>query len=727
MARNQCIVAKVPRTLTGALAGIVHVPAPVSGNIVRAYVKVPVAPSGGTAIFDVNVAGTSIWAGDPTQRLIITDGNTTDENTAGLPVAVTKYDQITIDFDGFTGTADSIGTYVLLIVEIEETGATSTDATLLARASHTGTQLSTTISDFAEAVDDRIEALVIPGVALTRTYNDGSNTYTLDVDITELAQDVAPDGAADYVMTWDASASAHKKVLLDDLPGGGGSYTDEEAQDAVGGIFADTATIELVYTDGTPEITANVRAASITEAMQVLADNTTNDVSTTKHGYAPKGDGDTTKFLNANGAYSVPSGSSGGVSLSGARGAQVNKTGTQSISDNSNTLVTWDQELSDSDGYHESVTFPGRLTVPAGMPTQWYLIIGTVRWAYNAVGCRSCHIHKNGSSSANRLASVVFAANTSVNSIANKHQAVAIAQLAVGDYVELYAYQDSGGSLNIEITNNESYFAIIPIAPNVSGQTDVGVKVTKSADQSIGDSSTTLVTFNQEDRDDGGFHDNAIDNERLTVPIGRAGWYVITAEALFASNSVGDRTVEIRKNGSTNVAATRADACNAISTSVVATALVYCAVGDYFEVRVFQSSTGALDLRGSATAEGSWFAMVPASTIGSSAGGVSSVTAKTASYNILTGDSGSVFTNEGASAIVPFTLPAAASGLEYTLFVQDADGIQVIAGAGDTIRIGSLVTAAAGNVQSNTIGSSVTLKAINATEWVAIAALGTWA
>jgi hypothetical protein len=86
-----------------------------------------------------------------------------------------------------------------------------------------------------------------------------------------------------------------------------------------------------------------------------------------------------------------------------------------------------------------------------------------------------------------------------------------------------------------------------------------------------------------------------------------------------------------------------------------------------------------------------------------------------------------VFTNEGASAIVPFTLPAAASGLEYTLFVQDADGIQVIAGAGDTIRIGSLVTAAAGNVQSNTIGSSVTLKAINATEWVAIAALGTWA
>ena len=39
-----------------------------------------------------------------------------------------------------------------------------------------------------------------------------------------------------------------------------------------------------------------------------LVDSTTNNVSTTKHGFAPKGDGDTSKFLNANGNYSVPSG-----------------------------------------------------------------------------------------------------------------------------------------------------------------------------------------------------------------------------------------------------------------------------------------------------------------------------------------------------------------------------------------------------------------------------------
>lgn len=59
----------------------------------------------------------------------------------------------------------------------------------------------------------------------------------------------------------------------------------------------------------------------VTEAMQVLADNTTNNVSTSAHGYAPKGDGDTAKFLNANGAYGTPAGSASGnrnVTIMGA-------------------------------------------------------------------------------------------------------------------------------------------------------------------------------------------------------------------------------------------------------------------------------------------------------------------------------------------------------------------------------------------------------------------------
>lgn len=84
-----------------------------------------------------------------------------------------------------------------------------------------------------------------------------------------------------------------------------GGYTDEQAQDAVGAMIVDTATIDLTYTDATPELKADIKAASVTEAMQVLADNTTNDVSTSKHGYVPKAPNDTTKFLRGDATWAV--------------------------------------------------------------------------------------------------------------------------------------------------------------------------------------------------------------------------------------------------------------------------------------------------------------------------------------------------------------------------------------------------------------------------------------
>lgn len=62
------------------------------------------------------------------------------------------------------------------------TGATAndTDANLKARANHTGTQTASTISDFSEAVDDRVSSLLVAGTNVTLTYNDGANTLTID-------------------------------------------------------------------------------------------------------------------------------------------------------------------------------------------------------------------------------------------------------------------------------------------------------------------------------------------------------------------------------------------------------------------------------------------------------------------------------------------------------------------------------------------------------------------
>lgn len=106
---------------------------------------------------------------------------------------------------------------------------------------------------------------------------------------------------------------------------------------------------------------------------------------------------------------------------------------------------------------------------------------------------------------------------------------------------------------------------------------------------------------------------------------------------------------------------------------------------------------------------------------------IESVAAKSATpYSVLASESGRTFTNEGAAAQIVFNLPPAAVGLAYTFIVQDADGIQVVANTGDTVRIAASVSAAAGSATSTTIGSTVTFVAINATEWISVATNGVW-
>lgn len=104
------------------------------------------------------------------------------------------------------------------------------------------------------------------------------------------------------------------------------------------------------------------------------------------------------------------------------------------------------------------------------------------------------------------------------------------------------------------------------------------------------------------------------------------------------------------------------------------------------------------------------------------------VTEGSGSPNVLTTDEADkVVTNEGASAKAYNTLPAARAGLRSPIFVvQDADGLRVTAGAGDTLRIETSVSPAAGYVEATAIGSAVQFVAVNDTEWIAMLKLGTW-
>lgn len=67
-----------------------------------------------------------------------------------------------------------------------------------------------------------------------------------------------------------------------------------------------------------------VEDGTITEAMLSIADNTTKDVSTTAHGFAPKAPNDATKYLDGTGAYSVPAGGTAATQAEQETGSATN-------------------------------------------------------------------------------------------------------------------------------------------------------------------------------------------------------------------------------------------------------------------------------------------------------------------------------------------------------------------------------------------------------------------
>lgn len=153
---------------------------------------------------------------------------------------------------------------------------------------------------------------------------------------------------------------------------------------------------------------------------------------------------------------------------------------------------------------------------------------------------------------------------------------------------------------------------LVPKSPSVLGSTQtqrrMAVRVYKTADQAITTGGGgTLVTWNVEDFDTSGLHDNAVNNTRLTIPGAggskASGLWLFNAQVRWASNIVGDRSLRILKNGtiisqvdtpaSFTVAGARSQATIVTQLDPV--------VSDYFEVQVLQTSGGDLNIQSGIT------------------------------------------------------------------------------------------------------------------------------
>lgn len=121
--------------------------------------------------------GVYITKGDPGEPGPSGDGETLVTQVNG------KIGNVVLTADDIADTASKVlmtGTERSRLSQMQD-GATqnSTDAFLRDRGNHTGAQTSATISDFTEAVQDAVAALLSAGTGVTLTYNDAGNSLTI--------------------------------------------------------------------------------------------------------------------------------------------------------------------------------------------------------------------------------------------------------------------------------------------------------------------------------------------------------------------------------------------------------------------------------------------------------------------------------------------------------------------------------------------------------------------
>lgn len=129
-------------------------------------------------------------------------------------------------------------------------------------------------------------------------------------------------------------------------------------------------------------------------------------------------------------------------SAAGFVGCILSKGGNQSISNATSTAIVWDTELEDTDGFHSTVTNTSRITIPSGK-AGFYKITGQASFASNATGFRNAAIRKNGSDYFIFWVAPATNGDWSVGSVSN------IIELAENDYIEMFVYQNSTASINI--------------------------------------------------------------------------------------------------------------------------------------------------------------------------------------------------------------------------------------------------------------------------------------
>lgn len=137
--------------------------------------------------------------------------------------------------------------------------------------------------------------------------------------------------------------------------------------------------------------------------------------------------------------------------------AVLRRTTSQSVTNSFGEAVQWTSEDLDTDSGHSTVTNTQRYTVQSDGV---YYLTAIVPFAGNASGRREAYFRLNGDSSRRWGQMTIYPGSAG----ASAELCVAIAthmKLVVGDWVEVIAFQTSGGALNVVSTNQDPRFEIL--------------------------------------------------------------------------------------------------------------------------------------------------------------------------------------------------------------------------------------------------------------------------
>lgn len=187
----------------------------------------------------------------------------------------------------------------------------------------------------------------------------------------------------------------------------------------------------------------------------------------------------------------------------------------------------------------------------------------------------------------------------------------------------------TAAQLNAHVRDNESWLKDALTVHGITSDTTLqplkgalyGVRVRRTANQTISDATDTLVLFPTasmtEDFDSHAFHDGATNTGRLTVPSGGDGYYLIGGAILFAANATGHRQVWVEVNGSagtgTEIVRESDEAYATVGGRINITTVYQLAAADFVTLNVRQTSTGNLDLTASAQLPQFWMTRLFAS------------------------------------------------------------------------------------------------------------------